>query len=438
MKHKSEFNQSFSSKRVHNLELFVITYFVLIYVGLCFTNILFCFSENDLYELKSLKMNSLTKSASTEIIMNVDCSPTQRKVGIIGRMKKKLAMNSSQSSIQSASSMESISVSPYEHDLDLSSDSSIEEDEEDSHVTKSSDGHVNAVFAFDNDSYPRANLVKIYGCEGRQKGCFKDATDVQCFGREQCLVTDMINGRLTTFNRNGRPKIIRCSWALKEPWSSVIISENKLAVTSRKDKTVSIVSMHGDILFSFGSNFFQCPCGIAIDKNGRFIITDILSNDVSVFTPEGKWLFNLGDPLSPVQQFSYPRYVHVNAFGDIIVCDSGNHSIKVFNEHGNFKFAFGQYGRQEGAFKSPYAVTSDGEGNIIVADHYNDRVALFSRTGEFLRNIVSTEDGLFHPQGVALSSDMQLFVTHGKMKATEVIVYSFSDTDTMAFNIMNN
>ncbi|XP_061194106.1 tripartite motif-containing protein 3-like [Saccostrea echinata] len=384
--------------------------------------------EHDIYELKE-KMKSMAKSSSTEIIMNDESSPTQRKSGIFSRMKKKLAMNSSLSSVQSSSSIgsgiDALGASPFENYLDLSSDSSSEE--EDCHVTENPDGHVNAIFTFDNDSYLRANLVKIFGCEGKQKGCFKDATDVQSLGRGKCIVTDMINGRISTFNREGRPKIIRCSWVLKEPWATAVISENKIAVTSRKDKNVSIISMHGDVLFSFGSNFFQCPCGVAVDKIGRFIVSDVLSNDVSVFSPEGKWLFNLGDPLSPIQQFKSPRYVHININGDIIVSDSGNHCVKVFNEHGNFKFSFGQFGRQEGAFKSPYGVTSDGEGNIIVADHYNDRVALFSSKGEFLRNLVSAEDGLLHPQGVGLSSDMHLFVTHGKMKATEVIVYSFND-----------
>lgn len=388
--------------------------------------------EHNLFELKE-KMSALMKSASTEEIINEQTSPSQRKIGIIGRMKKKLAISSRPNSSQSCSSLESnvdaLSISPCEHELELSSDSSSEEDEDHPHRTVPRTCHINAVFTFDNDSYPRANLMQIYGCEGRQKGCFKDATDVQCVDKGKCIVTDMINGRISTFSRNGRTKVIRCSWALREPWATTVVSENKIAVTSRKDKNVSVISMNGDVLFSFGSRFFQCPCGIAVDKNGRFIVTDILSNEVSVFSPEGKWLFNLGDPLSPVQQFCCPRYVHVSAFGDIIVCDSGNHCIKVFNEHGNFKFTFGQYGRQEGAFKAPYGVTSDGEGNIIVADHYNDRIALFSKNGEFLRNIVSSEDGLFHPQGVALSSDMRLFVTHGKLKATEVIVYSFNDDE---------
>ncbi|XP_048747707.2 tripartite motif-containing protein 2-like isoform X1 [Ostrea edulis] len=384
--------------------------------------------ECDMSELE-YKRKPVSKCASTEIIMNDVVSSTQMKIGIIGRMKRRL---SSLSIVQFPSSIESnsdsCSASPDENELDLSSDSSSEDEE--CHVTDDIKGHVNAIFKFDDDTYPPANLVKIIGCEGKQKGCFKDATDVQCFGKGKCLVTDMINGRISTFNRNGRPKIIRCSWALKEPWATTLVPENKLAVTSRKDKVVSIISMHGDILFSFGNKFFQCPCGIAVDKDGRFIVTDILSNDVSVFSPDGKWLFNLGDPQSPVQQFKCPRYVHVTDHHDIVVCDSGNHSIKVFDQNGIFKFAFGHYGREEGAFKAPYGVASDGEGNIIVADHYNDRVALFSKEGHFLRNIVTMEDGLYHPQGVALSNDMHLFVTHGKSKATEVLVYSF--------NVVNN
>lgn len=38
----------------------------------------------------------------------------------------------------------------------------------------------------------------------------------------------------------------------------------------------------------------------------------------------------------------------------------------------------------------------DGEGNIIVVDYYNDCIVLFLKNGEFLRNIVSLEDGFYY------------------------------------------
>ena len=50
-------------------------------------------------------------------------------------------------------------------------------------------------------------------------------------------------------------------------------------------------------------------------------------------------------------------------------------------------------------------------GNIVVADRNNDRVSLFTPTGGFIRHLVTREDGVRDPYGVAVSSARNLIIT---------------------------
>ncbi len=50
-------------------------------------------------------------------------------------------------------------------------------------------------------------------------------------------------------------------------------------------------------------------------------------------------------------------------------------------------------------------------GNILVADRNNDRVSLFTPRGVFLRHLLTREDGLRDPYGVAVSSARNLIIT---------------------------
>ena len=50
-------------------------------------------------------------------------------------------------------------------------------------------------------------------------------------------------------------------------------------------------------------------------------------------------------------------------------------------------------------------------GNIVVADRNNDRVSLFTPTGGFIRHLVTREDGVRDPYGVAMSSARNLIIT---------------------------
>ena len=271
--------------------------------------------------------------------------------------------------------------------------------------------------------------MQKFGEKGKHMGQFDDAKDVTYVSRGRTLITDLTNNRIQLCNKVGRAVMLYAGDDVAEPWSSVLTRDGNIAVTSGRNKCVQILNEDGDIKDTFGNQFFKRPSGIAVDQDGRFIVTDSLANRVSIHTSGGKFVTYLGCKDDNMPSFSSPRYVCCSATGDIIVSDTGNHCVKIFDRYGNFVMSFGTFGSGSKNFKFPYGVCTNQFGEIFVADHYNNRVSLYSRQGVFTRHLVTSLHGLTHPQGIALSPDFTLYVTHGHLKAYEILVIKLTASE---------
>ncbi|KAL5010075.1 hypothetical protein ScPMuIL_012380 [Solemya velum] len=289
-------------------------------------------------------------------------------------------------------------------------------------------------------------LHNRFGRRGNDIAEIRNATSVAHVYAGTVLVTDMLNSRILLFTRQGYHKMSLPLGNHAEPWAAVVNPHGTLAVTIARESCVKVISGTGDILKRFGDGILKRPSGLAVDRKGRYIVSDVESNQVFVLDRLGKVLRVLGNdeagPKTSTQSdnadisadvdrviFDQPRYVCVSRKGEIIVSDSGNHCIKMFDSSGKFIRKFGEYGRKDGQLKFPYGVCSDKENNIIVADHYNNRVCMFGEDGTFIQHLVTAEKGLCRPQGISMKfgHDPRLYVTHGDLRAHEVLCYKVID-----------
>ena len=209
-----------------------------------------------------------------------------------------------------------------------------------------------------------------------------------------------------------------------EPWASAITPDGYVAVTSRKNKKVVLLGRDGRVKGSFGEGDFVCPSGIAVTRAGDIVVTDFQTGRVLVYDSSGALVTDLGAGRGVT--FHQPRYVTVSRHGDVIVSDSGNHRLAIFDKDWNFVASAGTFGKQDGCLKFPHAVCTDDQGNILVCDRYNDRVSVFTRRGDFVRQLVTSAHKLRHPQGLALSPGMELYVSHGGLKAHTIMVFTLN------------
>lgn len=294
-------------------------------------------------------------------------------------------------------------------------------------------GHLNIVHETEDcikrQTVKKESFETTFGKKGKGVGEFQDATSITHVSRDRVLVTDMINGRLQCCTRDGTTVAVYGGEEIAEPWSTCVTNDDHIAMTSRNRRVVKVVSREGDVLWSFGSGFFQSPSGVCVDSDGNFIVTDTRSDRVSMHDSKGKFVKYIGNPNIKEQQFRSPRYVCVSPKGDIIVSDSGHHCIKVFDKNGHYLRSIGRFGKKNGEMKSPHGVCTDSYGHILVADHYNNRVSMFTPEGAFVCHVVEEGHGIVHPKGLALCSNLNLYVSVGHLKACSIKVFKLQCTD---------
>ena len=105
-----------------------------------------------------------------------------------------------------------------------------------------------------------------------------------------------------------------------------------VAVTSSVEKLSTPILTIGRV---------KCPWDVAINQRGEVVVTEFSSDNVSVFSLSGEKLRSFGTRGSGQGQFDGPRGVAVDGEGNIFVADSGNHRIQKFTSGGQFLTAVG-------------------------------------------------------------------------------------------------
>lgn len=266
----------------------------------------------------------------------------------------------------------------------------------------------------------------------------KDASHVNPMDTGDVIVTDILSNRLIVFDQTGTPSITFAMEPGSEPWATCLTPGGDLAVTLKRQGCVSLWSPSGEPISEFGQEYLASPSGVQCDTKGNFLVADEEEDVVFVFDNKGNMVSQLyqsrintnsGFSSSSKKQslFSKPRYICTTNQGKYIVSDSANHSIKIFNASFRLISQFGAYGRQDGQFKFPYGVASDEEEQIYVADYFNNRVSLFSKDGEFIEHLLTTEDQISRPKGLAVKNGL-MYVTYGDLRANKVAVFKLRRT----------
>jgi len=79
---------------------------------------------------------------------------------------------------------------------------------------------------------------------------------------------------------------------------------------------------------------------LVVRGDGKFIISDPMSNAVFVFGRDGKFLSKIGSVGSGPGEFISPNKIALDEKGNLYVEDRGNRRINVYDSEGRFKFSF--------------------------------------------------------------------------------------------------
>lgn len=206
------------------------------------------------------------------------------------------------------------------------------------------------------------------------------------------------------------------------PYAMEITKRGELVVTEKNLHCVSVYSLSGEKLRSFGSiganeGQFHGPRGVTVDGEGNILVSDSHNGRIQKFTVDGEFLKAVGTEGNGALEFSSPSGISFNAkSGKVYVTDWGNDRIQVLNSDLTFSSTFGRRGKDIGEFDSPAGVACDSTGKVYVVDSFNHRVQVFTAEGEFLSTFGSYGTGLgklAYPNGAVTDSNGMVYVTEG-------------------------
>ena len=123
--------------------------------------------------------------------------------------------------------------------------------------------------------------------------------------------------------------------------------------------------------------------GIAVNSEGKIVVTDYHGHCVYVFDIEGNCLRKIGNKGSNSGQFKYPAGVSFLNDNQILIVDELNHRIQRINfQTRTVLKSFGKRGVGKNEFMNPVDVCLDDEERIVITDCRNHRIHVLSKEGE--------------------------------------------------------
>jgi sugar lactone lactonase YvrE len=194
-----------------------------------------------------------------------------------------------------------------------------------------------------------------------------------------------------------------------------------------------------------GKGEFDLPVGMAVDRNGNFLVADTNNGRIEKFSPTGTFLDIIGIKGSGKGQLGAPNGVAVDQTGDIYVADASNHRVQKLSADGKL---IAEWSGPGAGFYGPRRIAVGPDDSIYVVDQGHTRIVKFKPDGQVLTiwGSKGTGDGQFDdPASVAVdptankvyvadpcNKRIQVFDSDGKFVTKWIVPewrgpYSFED-----------
>lgn len=165
------------------------------------------------------------------------------------------------------------------------------------------------------------------------------------------------------------------------------------------------------------------PQCVAVDTHDNIYVTDSEAGKIFVFDPGGKFQRAIGSLKGGEGMFKRPTGIAVDSAAQhIYVTDTLRDKIFMLDMRGSVLQVIGKPGADNGEFNYPTELRLNGQ-ELVVVDAMNFRVQVLSRSGEFRYAIGKLGDGvgmIFRPKGIGFDSEDHLYVVDGLWGVVQV------------------
>lgn len=242
-----------------------------------------------------------------------------------------------------------------------------------------------AVFVFDLEG----KTLDFIGADGRGKlanpyGIAIDSKDnvyVSDTKLKRVNVYDSEGNLTASINKVGNEAIVNpAGLALDEPRNRLLIADSRghrlfSADLNQLNRGV-VIGKAGE-----GDDEFHFPNSIAVDRQGRIYVTDMMNWCIKIFDKDFKFIGRIGEHGTGFGMFDRPKGVALDNQDHIYVVDSSFSNFQIFNPDGQLLLFVGGFGVEPGYFRLPSGIHIDGRNRIYVSDQVNSRVQIFQFLG---------------------------------------------------------
>jgi DNA-binding beta-propeller fold protein YncE len=241
-------------------------------------------------------------------------------------------------------------------------------------------------------------LVKPYGMalkDGKLYVCDTMTSSIQVF--------DLVKRRSRNFAPRGEGRI-------QTPINITIDADGTRYVTDTGRNQVLIFSKDDGYVGAIGTTGEMKPTDVAVTPD-RLYVTDVKGHGVRVYSKaDRKLMFTIPRDAKPGKEGLYsPTNLAIDKQGRLLVSDLGAFAVQVYDLDGKYLRTIGQQGVAPGLFARPKGIAVDREGRVYVVDASTQVVQLFDPEGRLLMYFgqagSSTEGELYLPAAVKVDYD---------------------------------
>ncbi|XP_046327219.2 tripartite motif-containing protein 2-like [Haliotis rufescens] len=233
----------------------------------------------------------------------------------------------------------------------------------------------------------------------------RDVTVLTVDGIKVMVVADYKNKRLKTYYTSNFKSFHNQLLLSSEPWQVAKLSESQIAVSVPDSKEIVIVNVTPDpVLLSTIKTSKQYYALASLSPSQLAAGTWGQSHSVDILDMTGRILRSINTGV-----IGNPDFIHVTRNNNLIVSEEAVKSLVCVTSEGDAVFTYKPRGVR--ALTNPRGITTTSTGDILLADSRFHKVIQLTESGQFVRVVLTQQDGLEYPGGVCLDADGLLYVT---------------------------
>ncbi|XP_046357836.2 uncharacterized protein LOC124136087 [Haliotis rufescens] len=236
----------------------------------------------------------------------------------------------------------------------------------------------------------------------------RDVTVLTVDGIKVTVVADYNNKILKTYYTSNFKSFHNQLLLSNYPWQIAKLCKIQIAVSVPSRMEIVTVNVTPDpVLLSTIKTSKQYFALASLSPSQLAAGTDRQSHSVDILDMTGRILRSINTGVIGNQD-----HIHVTRNNNLIVSERDVKSLVSVTSEGAAVFTYTPTGDR--ALTYPWGITTTSTGDILLVDYGSHKVIQLTQSGQFVRDVLTRQDGLEHPVGVCLDGDGLLYVTSAR------------------------